>query len=116
MPTDEAIAAMRAFRADHDLAPLVIHDSYLINCASADETIRAKSIAAMRGEMERAIAIGAQYLVMHPGSAKDQTLESGIETLARSLEEAARGLRGDGFQLLLENTAGPRPQFGAHIL
>ena len=35
-------------------------------------------------ELDRAIAIGAEYLVMHPGSAKDQTLESGMETLARS--------------------------------
>lgn len=112
MPPGEAIEEMRMYRAEHGLAPLVIHDSYLINCASADEVIRGKSIAAMRGELERAIAIGAEYLVMHPGSAKDQTLESGIETLADSLEEAARGLRAEGFQLLLENTAGAGATIG----
>ncbi|MBL0160429.1 MAG: deoxyribonuclease IV [Bryobacterales bacterium] len=112
MPPDDALAAMRAYRAEYDLAPLVIHDSYLINCAAADELIRAKSIAGMRGELERAIAIGAEYLVMHPGSAKDQTLESGIETLANSLDEAARGLRPKGFRLLLENTAGAGSTIG----
>jgi len=115
MPSDEAIAAMRAFRAEHDLAPLVIHDSYLINCAAADEVIRAKSIAGMRGELERAIAIGAEYLVMHPGSAKDQTLESGVETLANSLVEASRGLRPNGFRLLLENTAGAGSTIGRSL-
>ncbi len=115
MPTREAMEEMRAFRAAHDLTPLVIHNSYLINCAAADETIRAKSIAAMRGELERAIAIGAEYLVMHPGSARDTTLEAGIETLARSLEEASRGLRAEGFQLLLENTAGAGSTIGRSL-
>jgi deoxyribonuclease-4 len=114
-PSDEATAAMRAFRAEHDLTPLVIHDSYLINCAAADEVIRAKSIAAMRGELERAIAIGAEYLVMHPGSAKGQTLEEGIERLASSLEEASRGLRPKGFRLLLENTAGAGATIGRSL-
>jgi len=112
MPPPEQLKEMREFRAANDLAPLVIHDSYLINMASADETIREKSIAGFRGELERAIAIGAEYLVMHPGSAKDQTLESGIETLVRSLETASRGLRPEGFRLLLENTAGAGATIG----
>jgi deoxyribonuclease-4 len=112
MPPPEQVKEMREFRAAHDLAPLVIHDSYLINLASADETIREKSIAGFRGELERAIAIGAEYLVMHPGSAKDQTLESGIETLVRSLETASRGLKPEGFRLLLENTAGAGATIG----
>jgi len=115
MPSAEAIAEMRAYRAEHDLTPLVIHDSYLINCAAADEVIRAKSIAGMRGELERAIAIGAEYLVMHPGSSKDTTLELGIVTLANSLEEAARGLKTDGLQLLLENTAGAGSTIGRSL-
>jgi deoxyribonuclease-4 len=112
MPPPEQLKEMREFRAANDLAPLVIHDSYLINMASADETIREKSIAGFRGELERAIAIGAEYLVMHPGSAKDQTLDSGIETLVRSLETASRGLKPEGFRLLLENTAGAGATIG----
>jgi len=106
MPSAPDIAALREFRAKHDLTPLVIHDSYLINLASADANIRAKSIAGFRGELERALAIGAEYLVMHPGSAKDQTVESAIPVLATSLQEASRGLKPKNFTLLLENTAG----------
>lgn len=113
MPSKESCAEMRGYRAEHDLAPLVIHDSYLINLAAKDETIRAKSIEAFRGELERAAAIGAEYLVMHPGSAKDHpSLEAALDTLAASLETAAKGLRIPGFTLLFENTAGAGATIG----
>lgn len=105
-----------AFRAGverHALRPVVIHDSYLINLASADPVIRPKSIAAFRGELERAIALDADYLVMHPGSHKDQTLEQGIDGLARALVEASQGLKpASRFCLLLENTAGAGSTIG----
>jgi deoxyribonuclease-4 len=84
----------------------------LINCASADQTIRANSIAGMRGEFERAMAIGAEYLVMHPGSAKDQSIDEAIVALAASLEKAAKGLKPKRLTLLLENTAGAGATLG----
>lgn len=116
MPSPESCAEMRAYRAEHDLAPLVIHDSYLINLASKDDTVRARSIAAFRGELERAAAIGADFLVMHPGSAKDHpSLEAALKTLADSLESASRGLRLDGFTLLFENTAGAGATIGRSL-
>lgn len=112
MPSEEQTKEMKEFRAANDLAPLVIHDSYLINMASADSGIREKSVAGFRGELERAIAIGAEYLVIHPGSSKDHTLELGIETLARSLERASEGLKPKNLTLLLENTAGAGSTIG----
>ena len=60
-----------------DLTPLVVHDNYLINLAAGEPSLRARSIAAFRGEIERCLAIGAEYLVLHPGSYKGQTLEAG---------------------------------------
>jgi deoxyribonuclease-4 len=108
VPPDPAqVEEMKASRAENDLAPLVIHDSYLINLAAFDPEIRAKSIAGFRGELERARAIGAEYLVMHPGSAKGyDSIEQALETLANSLENASKGLVFDDFCLLFENTAG----------
>lgn len=107
------VAAFKQVREQQNLTPLVIHDSYLINLAAADTEIRAKSIAAFRGELQRAYDTGAEYLVMHPGSHKDQTLEQGIEILAQSLAEAAEGLTPTPqFQLLLENTAGGGSSIG----
>jgi deoxyribonuclease-4 len=112
-PQAAQVALMKIARAEHDLRPLAIHDSYLINLAAADAEIRGKSIAAFRAELTRAIAIGAEYLVMHPGSAKaHETLEQALETLAASLAQAARGLEAPGFTLLFENTAGGGASIG----
>ena len=114
-PPDPAhLARFQALRAEHDLAPLVIHDNYLINLAAAEPANRARSLAAFRGEIERALAIGAEYLVMHPGSYKGQTLEAGIEAVARGLAQAARGLKGR-LTILLENTAGAGAQIGSRF-
>jgi deoxyribonuclease-4 len=113
MPPQEQMEELRRFRARHDLQPLVIHDSYLINLAAPDDSIRQKSIEAMRGELERAFAIGAEYLVIHPGSARQDPVEAGIARIVDSLRQAARGLRApDGFMLLLENTAGAGATIG----
>ncbi len=90
-PPPEEVAETQRLRRELDLAPLVIHDSYLINLASAKDDVRAKSIAAFRGEVERAQLIGAEYLVMHPGSATGHPdLESALSLLAASLAELPR--------------------------
>jgi deoxyribonuclease IV len=84
-PDPHEVRRMRAAREKHDLYPLVIHDNYLINLASCDEDLRAKSVAAFRGEIERALAIGAEYLVAHPGSCNGHTVEIAIYTFCKSL-------------------------------
>ena len=100
-PTQEVYERFRAARAKHKLAPVVIHDNYLINLAASDAIIREKSIAAFRKEMERALALGADFLVTHPGSAKGGTATEAIKTCAASLKEAASGLRLDGLTILI---------------
>jgi len=111
-PSKPAIALLDKARERLDLSPLVIHDNYLINLAALDEGIRTKSIVAFRGELERAIAIGAEYLVAHPGSFKGQSLEASLLTFVASLEEAARGIQSSKLWLLLENTAGQGAAIG----
>jgi deoxyribonuclease-4 len=94
------------------LAPLVIHDNYLINLASGDAFIRERSIAAFRKELERAVALGADYLVTHPGSAKNSTATQGIKACIDSVRQAANGLKLDGLRILIENTAGQGSAIG----
>jgi deoxyribonuclease-4 len=65
-PTAEECARFQAARRQHGLSPLVVHDNYLINLASADPMMREKSVAAFRREIQRAVALGADYLVTHP--------------------------------------------------
>ena len=50
---------MRALRKEFDCAPLVIHTSYLVNLCSQTALFREKSVLAFRGEVERALALGA---------------------------------------------------------
>ena len=93
-------------------SPVVVHDNYLINLASADAKLRALSIAAFRREIIRAVALGADYLVTHPGSAKGTTRERALGIFVDSLRRAARGLRLDGLTVLIENTAGQGQTLG----
>ncbi|HLK20049.1 MAG TPA: deoxyribonuclease IV [Bryobacteraceae bacterium] len=113
--TESEVKLLHKARERHDLYPLVIHDNYLINLASCSEALRAQSVAAFRGEMERALAIGAEYLVAHPGNCKGHSVEQGIESVSRSLAEAARGLDTRKLTVLLENTAGSGAALGSKL-
>ena len=111
-------ARMREMRSEHDVGPLVIHTSYLVNVCSQTEDVRKKSVDAFRGEIERALAWGAEYLVLHPGSWKGLTRDEGLRLAAESIKKAIDGLtipelgQGTGFEILIENTAGAEFSLG----
>jgi deoxyribonuclease-4 len=115
VPSPVAAGRLRALRDEYDLRPLVIHDNYLINLASCDEALRRRSTEAFRGELERALVIGAEYLVAHPGNCKGYSPEEGIVAVVRSLVEAAEGLNTAGLTVLLENTAGAGATLGSRF-
>jgi deoxyribonuclease IV len=114
-PSVPAIRLLNRAREKYDLYPLAIHDNYLINLASAHEKIRALSIEAFRGELERAVAIGAEYLIAHPGNYKGHTVEQGIMHFLEGVGEAARGLKLGSLMLLIENTVGAGAQLGGRF-
>jgi deoxyribonuclease-4 len=93
-------------RRETGISPVAIHANYLINLAAADTVIREKSVASFREEIERGITLGADYLVLHPGSARGACEQDAIRTCAESLKRACDGLALEGFRVLLENTAG----------
>ena len=106
---------MRRLREKYDLKPLVIHASYLLNLAGGNAEFYAKTIAAFRGEVERALALGAEYLVVHPGSFRGASREEGLVRAAYAIREAALGLdlAKGGLTVLIENTAGAEYSLGA---
>src|SRR5580692_8929476 len=99
-------ARFRSRRAELALGPLVIHGNYLINLASPDRVLRTRSIQAFHGELVRATALGADYIVAHPGACCGSTMQDALSNIADGLRQAARGLKLDGLRILLENTAG----------
>src|SRR3989454_4083523 len=114
-PAPEAYRRFREARVACGLAPVVVHDNYLINLSSVDPVIREKSIAAFRGEVRRAIELAADYLVTHPGSYKGGTVSTALKTCAESLLRAAQGLNLDGLTILIENTAGQGSAVGRTV-
>ena len=119
-PDREQVEKFNLARLRYGLMPLAIHDSYLINLASTDAEIREKSIAGFAGEIERAIVIGAEYLVAHPGNCKGLTVEQGVRNVAEALARAWRRVsselkRRSKLTILFENTAGAGAQLGGKL-
>jgi deoxyribonuclease IV len=116
--------AMRGLREKYGVGPMAIHSSYLVNMASATPEFHRKSVKAFRGELERALALCAEYLVLHPGSFRGRSREEGLELVAQSIAEAAEGLELEksNLRVLIENTAGSEFSLGgsfdqvAHLL
>ena len=109
---------MRDLRAQHDVGPISIHASYLINLCSQTESVRVNSTEAFRGEVERALAYGAEYLVLHPGSWKGLTRDEGLRLAAESIVKAVDAIdfsASPDFRILIENTAGAEFSLGGKL-
>src|SRR6202140_849473 len=108
-------ARFRARRAELGLGPLVIHTNYLVNLASSDPVLRTRSIQTFHDEMVRALALGADFLVVHPGSALGAAPADAVRAVAQGLRQAVRGIRFAGLRVLLENTAGMGSAVGSRF-
>lgn len=106
--------AMWALRDKYGISPLVIHSSYLVNLASSTLEFHRKSVEAFRGELQRAQALRADFVVLHPGSFRGRSRQEGLELVAASIAEAAQGLdlEKSNLKVLMENTAGAEFSLG----
>ncbi|MGA7915404.1 MAG: deoxyribonuclease IV [Candidatus Acidiferrales bacterium] len=108
-------ARFRARRKELGLGPLVIHDNYLINLASPNPVLRTRSVQAFHQELVRAVALGADFLVAHPGSGRESTPAAAVSAISQGLKQAARGLKLGDLKILLENTAGQGTSIGSRF-
>ena len=107
-------AEAKAFKdglAQTDVAATVVHDSYLINLASPDPTLRRRSIESFVAELERCRALGITYLVSHPGNFMDERA-AGIQRNADAITEALERVGGSTV-LCMETTAGAGTVIGS---
>src|ERR1017187_8302993 len=110
---EEDVAAFKQAMAASPIDAVLIHAVYLLNCASEDPDIRAKSLTSLTHSLRVGQRIGARGVVLHPGSAKTGNVQAAIaragETIAEALAES------QGCPLHLENTAGAGGTLGRSI-
>jgi len=107
--------AFRAKREELRLGPLVIHANYLINLAAAQPMLRTRSIQAFHEEMVRAVTLGADFLVVHPGARGEGAAAQAISTIVESVKQATRRVPMGGLKILIENTAGMGTAIGSRL-
>lgn len=90
----------------------VAHASYLINLASPDDTLWAKSVDLMRVEIERCEALEIPFLVHHPGSSTTSSAEAGITRIAKAYKRLLKETKGFRTISCLENTVGSGANLG----
>jgi len=109
--------AMLDLRERYDLRPMAIHVNYLVNLAATTPMFLQKSLEAFRGEVERALMLKAEYLVLHPGSFRGTDRETGLLRVAAAIAASTTGLdlaKGN-LAILIENTAGAEFSLGGNF-
>lgn len=115
-PLDPAeVEAFRRTREETGLGPVVIHLSYLPNLASPDSELFEKSALAMAEDYRRAVLLGADYFVMHPGKhGKDESPSTGLERVASAVKIVLQRIEGPT-RFLFENQAGAGHEIAGRI-
>ena len=108
---DDECKAFLAALADTEVRKTSAHDSYLINLASPDPVLRARSMESFSAELARCEALNLDYLVSHPGNFMDDR-ESGIARNADAIADVLQQSNGRTM-LLLETTAGSGTVIGS---
>ncbi len=101
---EEDIVAFKQAMVTSPIAVVLIHAVYLLNCASDDSDIRAKSLTSLTHSLRVGHEIGASGVVLHPGSAKTGDVGKAIARAGKTISEALK--ESEGCELHLENTAG----------
>jgi deoxyribonuclease-4 len=98
------IAAFRDLMEGGPIKSVLIHAVYLINAATKDRDMRKKSLASLTHSLRMGDAIGANGVVVHPGSRLKEPIDAALGRVSDAVREALA--ESDSCKLLLENTAG----------
>jgi deoxyribonuclease-4 len=109
----EDVAAFREAMAASQIDAVLIHAVYLLNCASEDRDIRAKSLLSLTHSLRVGHEIGAVAVVLHPGSAKSGDAAEAVVRAGETIREALA--ESETCPLHLENTAGAGGTLGRSI-
>lgn len=92
--------------------PAFAHTAYLINLASPNPEVFRRSREALRLELERAEALGLQFLILHPGSSKGSSEVQAIRRVAEAVAWSLDRAKSAHVMLLYEIGAGQGDSIG----
>ena len=113
--SEEEVQRFRVAVKQSPLRYVCAHASYLINIASPDPPLRARSESALVAELRRAEDLGCHCLVLHPGSPRSDTREAGVARVAESVMRVLAETRDCTVRLALENTSGQGTVLGSTV-
>ncbi len=112
LPGGEAARFLAAVRAAGLGGACFAHAPYLLNLASADRALRARSLAVLVAELRRADRLGMAGVVLHPGSAGAGPRADAEARCRDAISEAVGRAATTTTMLLVEGTAGAGGQLG----
>jgi deoxyribonuclease IV len=108
--TEDDYAACRGAMDGSRVEAVVIHAVYLINCATDDSDLRAKSLTSLIHALRLGDGSGAAGVVLHPGAQKGTAFAGAMRRAAKVIREALE--QTESCPLLLEQTAGHKGLLG----
>jgi deoxyribonuclease-4 len=112
MPNDEIIAGFKKRLLESGIGPVFLHAAYLVNLASPDGALVAKSVKNLSSHLKIAELLGAQGLIFHIGSGKELPKEAAMKKVVAAMKEVLKNVPGKA-QLIMENAAGGGQKIGA---
>lgn len=113
--TESEIEDYKVFLRKTQIAPVISHDSYLINLCAPSSEMLAKSRDAFVEELNRCELLGIQFLNFHPGSHGGQGEEEGIKKIVESVNIAHQKTKGFRVKTMIELTAGQGTSIGCNF-
>ncbi|MFL5826679.1 MAG: deoxyribonuclease IV [Thermoleophilaceae bacterium] len=101
---DDDIAEFRQLMAGGPIESVVIHAVYLINPATKDKEMRQKSLHSLVHAVSMGDAIGADGVVIHPGSTVGEPHAAAVKRVGQAFKHVLEET--GGCPILLEDTAG----------
>ncbi len=105
------IEAGQAYMTEHGLSQIVVHAPYIINLGNTKKPENfGFAVDFLRAEVERAEALGATQMTLHPGAHVGAGAKAGIASIAKGLNEVIQP--DQKLQIALETMAGKGTEVG----
>jgi len=110
----DEVACFRKALSQTDISPVFLHAPYLLNLASPNPELYARSVTYLGDELQRAQTLGAHFVIVHVGNRLNTPEAKALERISRAIDSVFSGVN-NSVHLLLENTAGQGTEMGCQV-